>query len=71
MSKHPDFPGQVVTNRQGGGVGIITEPARRAGIYKGKIGVMWVGGSYEVTEWPEDLEVIDSSLVLGIIERKQ
>lgn len=57
MNQNPLYPGQAVTDAEGN-IGIVTEPARKAGVYKGKVSVMWVGGRYTVTESPEDLTVI-------------
>lgn len=48
------YPGEAVKDSTGR-LGIITEPARKAGVYKGKVSVMWLGGRYTVTEWPEEL----------------
>jgi hypothetical protein len=60
---HPTHPGQVVIDTGRGRVGIVTERAREAGGRKGKISVMWIGGRYMVTEWPEELAVIDGEAV--------
>jgi hypothetical protein len=49
------YAGQAVTKGDSGAIGIVTEPARKAGVYKGLVSVMWVGGRYEVTEHPEEL----------------
>ena len=48
------YAGEAVTDQRGN-IGIITEPIKKAGINKGRVSVMWVGGRYEVAEWPEEL----------------
>ena len=60
--EHPTHAGEVVQD-SAGRLGIVTEPARLAGIYKGKISVMWAFGRYTVTERPEELAVIDPAAV--------
>jgi hypothetical protein len=59
---HPTRAGEVVQD-DAGRIGIVTEPARKAGVYKGKISVMWAFGRYEVVEWPEKLTVVDPAAV--------
>ncbi len=47
---HRDAPGNrgVVVN------GIV----KKSGPNKGRIEVMWIGGRYTVSEWPDELEVV-------------
>lgn len=59
---HPTHAGQVVQDTRGR-IGIVTEPARKAGVYKGKVSVMWAFGRYEVVERPEELTVVDPAAV--------
>ena len=59
---HPTHAGQVVQDDRGR-IGIVTEPARKAGIFKGKIGVMWAFGPYSVIQSPEELTVVDPAAV--------
>ncbi|MFK0005006.1 hypothetical protein [Paenarthrobacter sp. NPDC090522] len=61
-TNHPTRAGEVVQDSRGR-LGIVTDPARKAGVYKGKIGVMWAFGPYEVAEWPEELSVVDPAAV--------
>lgn len=50
-------PGQAVTDSKGR-IGIITEPTTTRGVNKNRVGVMWVGGNYEVAEYAEDLTAV-------------
>lgn len=47
--------GQAVRDNSNGDLGIVTEVARKSGVYKGKVGVMWEGSPYSVIESPENL----------------
>lgn len=57
IPERPTHPGEVVRDSKGN-LGIVTEPAKKAGVYKGRLTVMWAFGRYEVTEWPEELTVV-------------
>ena len=49
-------PGMEVT--KGSRRGVVTEPVKKSGIWKGRVSVMWIGAPYTYAEWPEDLTVI-------------
>lgn len=55
--ERPTHAGEVVQDSRGR-LGLVTEPVKKAGIYKGRLTVMWAYGRYEVTEWPEELTVV-------------
>lgn len=57
MTEAEALPGQAVTDGRGS-IGIITELPRKAGIYRGKASVMWIGGRHTVTELPEELSAV-------------
>ena len=61
-TEHPTHAGEVVQD-SGGNLGIVTEPAKKAGMHRGKVSVMWAFGRYTVAEWPEELAVIDPAAV--------
>jgi hypothetical protein len=48
------IPGDVVT-RTGENIGIVTDVVKKSGPNKGRLGVMWAGAPWEVSEWPEGL----------------
>lgn len=49
--------GQAVVNSNGT-IGIVTEDEKKSGPDKGKVTVMFVGGSWEVAVRPEDLTAV-------------
>lgn len=55
-------PGQAVVNTKGR-VGIVTEAARKAGVWKGQVGVMFVGSPYNVAYSPADLEPVTLAII--------
>lgn len=52
--------GDAVTDEDGR-FGIVTEPVRKAGIHKGRLGVQWAGQPYSVVERPSRVTVIPKS----------
>lgn len=65
--EHPTQAGEVVRDKAGN-LGIVTEPARKAGPYKGQVSVTWAFGRYTVAEWPEELTVIAPATVRNFTE---
>ena len=52
-------PGMEVTD--GVRRGVVTEPVKKSGMWKGRVTVMWIGAPYEFAEWPEELTIIPNN----------
>lgn len=61
--------GQIVLDQKGN-LGIVTTEARKAGVWKGKVGVMWAGANCSVIQNPADLVVARYSAANGTIHKE-